>query len=265
MMLGSSATRHQPSFTSTSVRDASAANQSCSRTAASAALRVLAVCVVLLLTCSSASAQASNNNLFGGGPRHLCIFLFSTHAYASQSREAQITALASTALPGLVDPGHCGMHMPSHPCWESPLVDRRPLVLQALHCLPCQCLESAQCAAKVSHHRSIRMLYPENAHDFGKLILPWTSHGTLRAPKHAYVLAAGLFGGLLGASTAAPAVVRVPPAAPLFSAPALGSATARLTPSVRRECVISVYACPSSLWKALLDKVFTPSALNQGA
>ena len=95
MMLSSSATGHQPSFTSTPVRDASAAAQSCSRTAASAALRGLAVCVLLLLTCSSASAQASNNNLFGGGPRHLCIFLSSMPAHASQSRETQLLARAS--------------------------------------------------------------------------------------------------------------------------------------------------------------------------
>ena len=116
MMLGSSATRHQPSYTSTLVRDASAAAQRCSRTAASAALRVLAVCVLLLLTCSSASAQASNNNLLGGGPRHPCIFLSNMHAHASQSRNAQVIALASTALPGLVDPGRCDMSMPSYTC-----------------------------------------------------------------------------------------------------------------------------------------------------
>ena len=86
------------------------------------------------------------------------------------------------------------------------------------------------------------MLYPENAQAFGRLILPWTLLGTLRAPKHAHVPAAGLFGGLLGASTAAPAVVRVPPAAPLFPTPALGTATARLMPSVRHGCVMLVYA-----------------------
>ena len=75
MMLSSIATGHQPSFISTSFRGASAAAQSCPRTAASLALRLLAVFVLLLLTCSSVSAQASNNNLFGGGPRHLCILL----------------------------------------------------------------------------------------------------------------------------------------------------------------------------------------------
>lgn len=158
LRLGSSATRHQPSFTISPVGDASAAVQSCSQTAASAALRMLAALVLVLLTCSSASAQASNNNLFGGGPRHLCILLFNMTAHASWSRDTQIIALAGGALPGLVSAGRCGMCMPCHACWKFSLVDRRPLTLQALRYLPCQCLESAQCEAKVLHHRSIRML-----------------------------------------------------------------------------------------------------------
>ena len=171
-MLGSSATGHQPSFTSSPFRDASAAAQSYPRTAASAALRVLAALVLLLLTCSSASAQATNNNLFGGGPRHLCILLFNMTAHASRSRDTQIIAFAGEALPGLVSARCCGMCMPSHACQNFPWVDRRPLALQALRCLPCQCHRSAECAAKVLQYRSIRMLYYENAQEIDRINLP---------------------------------------------------------------------------------------------
>ena len=137
MMLGSSATRHQPSFTISPVRDASAAVQSCPQTAASAALRMLAALVLVLLTCSSASAQASNNNLFGGGPRHLCILLFNMIAHASRSRDTQIIALAGGGLPGLVSAGRCGMCMPSHVCQNSSWIgDPWPFRPPALPAMP---------------------------------------------------------------------------------------------------------------------------------